>query len=180
MPGLRIAIGVTWGAFWLVWLLAATGAKRGTRNPRSFVVRIAIIAVIVASRPLWTHGQLTVDSWPLAIAGTALFLCGLGVALWARACMGANWGMPMTLKQEPELVTSGPYKRVRHPIYSGLILAFVGTAMALSVLVLVPSALLSAYFVWSARTEEEILTRAMPNAYPQYRARTKMLVPFVF
>lgn len=86
----------------------------------------------------------------------------------------------MTLKQEPELVTSGPYRLVRHPIYSGLILAFVGTTMATSVLALIPSALLSAYFVWSAHTEEQILSKAMPSSYPGYMTRTKMLVPFVY
>jgi protein-S-isoprenylcysteine O-methyltransferase Ste14 len=180
MVGLRIAIGVTWGAFWLVWLLAATGAKRGNRNPRGFGVRIAIVVLLIAARPLYHHHSLAVQSWPLAIAGTILFVAGLALALWARACMGAKWGMPMTLKEEPELVTVGPYRFVRHPIYSGLILAFVGTTLAVSVLVLVPALVLSVYFVWSARTEERILTKAMPSSYPAYMVHTKMLVPFVY
>lgn len=180
MTSLRIAIGATWGVFWIGWLLAALTAKHGDRNPRGFGVRIVLIVAIIAARPLLRGDHLTVDSWPLALVGAALFLCGLGLAVWARVCMGANWGMPMTLKQEPELVTSGPYRLVRHPIYSGLILAFVGTTMATSVLALIPSALLSAYFVWSAHTEEQILSKAMPSSYPGYMTRTKMLVPFVY
>jgi protein-S-isoprenylcysteine O-methyltransferase Ste14 len=143
-------------------------------------VRIVIIIALVASRSLWNGHSLLIDSWPLAITGTVLFLCGLATAIWARLSMGANWGMPMTLKQEPELVETGPYGYVRHPIYSGLILAFIGTTLATSLLVLIPAGLLSAYFVWSGRTEERILSAAMPSTYPPYMARTKMLIPFVF
>lgn len=62
-------------------------------------------------------------------AGVALVLCGLGTAVWARISLGRNWGMPMSEKEEPELVTSGPYGVVRHPIYSGIVLATVGTAL---------------------------------------------------
>jgi protein-S-isoprenylcysteine O-methyltransferase Ste14 len=180
MTSLRIAIGVVWALFWIGWVLAALTAKHGNRNPRGFGVRIVLIVAIVASRPLLRGDHLTVNSWPLALVGTALFVWGLGVAVWARVCMGTNWGMPMTLKQEPELVTGGPYRLVRHPIYSGLILAFIGTTLATSVLVLIPAALLSAYFVWSARTEEQILSQAMPSSYPKYRRHTKMLVPFIY
>jgi protein-S-isoprenylcysteine O-methyltransferase Ste14 len=181
MTSLRIGIGVVWGLFWIGWLVSAFTAKRGTHRTRSFFgVRIVIIIVIVATKPLWRHAHLVIHSWPLALVGTALFLCGLGVAVWARLCMGANWGMPMTLKQEPELVQDGPYRYVRHPIYSGLILAFIGTTMATSLVVLIVVVPLSAYFVWSARTEEQILSRAMPSSYPGYMAHTKMLVPFVY
>ena len=85
----------------------------------------------------------------------------------------------MTQKDEPELVTSGPYRLVRHPIYSGILLASVGTAVALSWLWLPVVALAAIYFVYSATVEERYLAEQFPEDYPAYRRSTKMLVPFV-
>ena len=85
----------------------------------------------------------------------------------------------MTQKDEPELVTSGPYRLVRHPIYSGILLATVGTAVALSWLWLTVVALAAIYFIYSATVEERYLAEQFPEDYPAYRRSTKMLVPFV-
>jgi protein-S-isoprenylcysteine O-methyltransferase Ste14 len=81
--------------------------------------------------------------------------------------------MPMTLKAEPELVTSGPYRFVRHPIYSGILLATLGTALAISGLWLVVFAVMGVYFVYSARVEERLMASSFPAAYPYYRAHTR-------
>jgi protein-S-isoprenylcysteine O-methyltransferase Ste14 len=86
----------------------------------------------------------------------------------------------MTQKDEPELVTSGPYHLVRHPIYSGILVAGAGTALALSWLWLTAVALAGVYFVYSATVEERYLTERFPVDYPLYKRSTKMLVPFVF
>jgi protein-S-isoprenylcysteine O-methyltransferase Ste14 len=86
----------------------------------------------------------------------------------------------MTQKEEPELVTSGPYHLVRHPIYSGILVAGVGTAVALSWLWLIAVALAGTYFLCSATVEEHYLTEQFPDTYPTYKHGTKMLVPFVF
>jgi protein-S-isoprenylcysteine O-methyltransferase Ste14 len=87
--------------------------------------------------------------------------------------------MPMTRKDEPEIVTSGPYRLIRHPIYSGILLGILGTALATDIYWLIAFGLLGAYFVYSARVEERLLSDAMPATYPAYMARTKMLIPFV-
>lgn len=86
----------------------------------------------------------------------------------------------MTQKQDPELVTSGPYRLVRHPIYSGVLVAGVGTAVALSWMWLTIVALAAIYFTYSATVEERYLTEQFPDTYPAYRRSTKMLVPFLF
>jgi protein-S-isoprenylcysteine O-methyltransferase Ste14 len=86
----------------------------------------------------------------------------------------------MTQKEEPELVTSGPYRWVRHPIYSGVLVAGVGTAVALSWLWLIAVGIVGAYFAYSATVEERYLTGEFPDAYPAYRRSTKMFVPLVF
>jgi protein-S-isoprenylcysteine O-methyltransferase Ste14 len=109
-----------------------------------------------------------------------LFALGLGFAIWARLHIGRNWGTPMSQKDDPELVTRGPYRPVRHPIYSGILLAGLGTAVALSWLWLVAIALAGVYFVYSATVEERYLTEQFPDAYPMYRRSTKMLVPLIF
>jgi protein-S-isoprenylcysteine O-methyltransferase Ste14 len=93
--------------------------------------------------------------------------------------MGRNWGSPMSQKNEPELVTSGPYRRVRHPIYSGILVAGIGTAVALTWTWLIAVALAAVYFIYSAIVEERNLTEQFPDTYPAYKHTTKMLVPFI-
>jgi protein-S-isoprenylcysteine O-methyltransferase Ste14 len=86
----------------------------------------------------------------------------------------------MTQKNEPELVTSGPYHLVRHPIYSGILVAGVGTAIALNWTWLIAVPLAGIYFLYSATVEERYMTEQFPGNYPVYKHSTKMLVPFIF
>jgi protein-S-isoprenylcysteine O-methyltransferase Ste14 len=116
----------------------------------------------------------------LAGIGIVLFVAGLGFAVWARMHIGRNWGVPMSQKESPELVTSGPYHLVRHPIYTGILAAGVGSAIALSWSWLIPVALAGFYFIYSATVEERYLAQEFPDTYPAYRRSTKMLVPFIF
>jgi protein-S-isoprenylcysteine O-methyltransferase Ste14 len=106
-------------------------------------------------------------------------LAGLGLAVWARLYLGRNWGMPMSEKVDPELVTTGPYRQVRHPIYSGIILAMIGTTIAVSLYWLVGVLLLGAYFLYSAFVEERMMAGLFPDSYPEYKRSTKMLIPFI-
>jgi protein-S-isoprenylcysteine O-methyltransferase Ste14 len=180
MHTLRLAIGVVWIVFWVVWLGSAFTAKAGRGGRRRFpVFGLSAVSVFIVERGL-RHSGTEVHSTGLAVAGVVVFAAGLGLALWARVYLGRNWGMPMTEKAEPELVTSGPYRFVRHPIYSGLLLALVGTSLANDLLGLIVVAILGAYFSYAATVEERNLTATFPTAYPGYRAHTKMLIPFVF
>ncbi|HEU5216536.1 MAG TPA: isoprenylcysteine carboxylmethyltransferase family protein [Gaiellaceae bacterium] len=182
MRAVELVFAVGWGAFWLYWLVAAFSMKRG-RVPWSREVRIraVIFVVVIALFRLGVfRGQgVTSDPWRAAV-GLALFGLGLACAVWARIHIGRNWGTPMTEKNEPELVTSGPYRLVRHPIYSGIILACVGTAVGLSWLWLVAVGLAGTYFIYSATVEERFLGETFPDEYPAYKGSTKMLVPYVY
>src|SRR5579862_1688605 len=156
--------------------------KRG-RVPWARQLRIrAVIAVLVILLfrlgAFRGHG-LNTDPWRAAI-GLVLFGLGLGFAIWARVNIGRNWGVPMTRKDDPELVTSGPYRLVRHPIYSGILAAGIGTAVALSWLWLTAVVLAGIYFLYSAVVEERYLTEQFPDDYPAYKRSTKMLVPLIF
>src|SRR5262245_54676241 len=182
MRAVELAFAVGWAAFGLYWLVAALFTKRG-RVPWSRELRIRAVIVVAAVLLVRLgafrgHG-LNTDPWRAGI-GLVLFALGLGFAIWARIHIGRNWGTPMTQKDEPELVTSGPYHLVRHPIYSGILVASIGTAVALSWLWLTAVALAGIYFLYSATVEERYMTEQFPDSYPVYRRSTKMLVPFVF
>lgn len=171
-----------WAAFWIYWLVAAFSMKRGhlpwSRELRIRAV-ILVLAVIMFRSGVFRHSGLTTSPWRAGL-GLLFFALGLGFAIWARVHIGRNWGSPMSKKDDPELVTSGPYELVRHPIYSGILLASVGTAVALSWIWLLATILAGVYFVYSATVEERYMSEQFPETYPMYKLSTKMLVPYVY
>jgi protein-S-isoprenylcysteine O-methyltransferase Ste14 len=167
-----------WAVFWICWLLAAAGAKWSIGTSRFRWPGLLVLVAVVLVR-LFKPGTLAVSSSVLEVVGLILFGLGLGLAVWARIYLGRNWGMPMTERAEPELVTSGPYRFVRHPIYSGILLALLGTALATNLYWLIVLAFLGAYFTYSATVEERLMTTSFPGEYASYKAHTKMLIPFV-
>ena len=174
---------IGWIVFWVYWLAVSVGVKAGrTRWARFAGVRVALVLVVLLLlrlRVFKGHQAVTDDPW-LQGTGLAIFLLGLALAVWARVYLGRNWGMPMSEKVDPELVTTGPYSTVRHPIYSGIILAMIGTTVAVSLYWLIAVVLLGAYFVYSAVMEERYMTGLFPDAYPRYKQSTRMLIPFIF
>jgi protein-S-isoprenylcysteine O-methyltransferase Ste14 len=179
MHALRTGIDIAWIIFWGYWLVSAFAAKKGTGSRRRIPLNgLTGVSVLLVVR-VFGGGSLAVSSPVLATIGAVIFAVGIAVAIWARVHLGRNWGMPMTQKAEPELVTSGPYRFVRHPIYSGLLGGLLGTALATNLIGLIIVAILGGYFYYSASLEEKNLTTTFPTAYPAYQATTKMLIPFV-
>ena len=182
MHVVSLIIFSAWVAFWIYWLAASVGVKAGqTRLARFAGIRVAIalLVLLLARARVFKGTATTNDPW-LQGFGLIIFVSGLVLAVWARVCLGRNWGRPMSQKVDPELVTTGPYRTVRHPIYAGLILAMAGTAVAVSWFWLIAVAVLGGYFVYSATMEERYMAQLFPEAYPAYRRATKMLIPFVF
>ncbi len=121
MHTLRTAIAIAWIVFWVYWLASAFGVKEGRASRRRIPLNgLSALSVILLLR-VFRGGSLVVHSPVLGAIGAVVFASGIALAIWARVQLGRNWGMPMTQKAEPELVTSGPYRFVRHPIYSGLL-----------------------------------------------------------
>jgi len=179
MPALKLAIGYAWIAFWIYWLVSAAASKASVSGGwRTRLAGVSVIGVFLISGVLHT-GRLAVHSVVLEAIGMLVFACGIALAVWARVHLGRNWGMPMSQRAEPELVTSGPYRFVRHPIYTGLLTAMLGTALVDNLLGLIVVAVLVAYFYYCGTVEERNLTATFPAAYPEYRSRTKMLIPFL-
>ena len=185
----QLIIPALWLVFAAVWGIAALGAKRSlgiTPWWRQSLSRGGIVVLIVAALHFSGAGHLLrtvrvyqAHSILLGAVGTALVLLGLGLAVYARFYLGRNWGMPMSRKEEPELVTGGPYAFVRHPIYTGIMLAMLGSAIGVTLFWGVPLIVFAPYFVHSARREEELMREQFPAQYPEYMRRTKMIVPFV-
>jgi protein-S-isoprenylcysteine O-methyltransferase Ste14 len=182
----RIIAGL-WLLFVAYWAVAAVGAKRNASGRgwgRGIGLRLVLILLITAVlrspslREFLAETQRSVShSDTLGWTGVVLCVLGFGLAINARWHLGRNWGMPMSRKELPELVSSGPYARIRHPIYSGLILAMLGSAIGVNIfwlLILVP---VGAYFIYSARREETLMLQLFPEQYTAYMARTGMLAP---
>jgi protein-S-isoprenylcysteine O-methyltransferase Ste14 len=180
-----------WLALVLVWAVSALSAKRDIGGNRALwravAIRLALGVVALVALRMLMFGparpairSLMVEHNPVA-GLVGVLLCGLGVAIAiaARLTLGRNWGMPMSQKEDPELVTTGPYAVVRHPIYAGLLLAVIGSVIGLSVLWLVPLIGMGSYFVHAARREEALMLARFPEQYPAYLSRTYMLVPFL-
>jgi protein-S-isoprenylcysteine O-methyltransferase Ste14 len=175
-----IILGV-WAVFWIYWLVSATAAKPGQgRWGIGAPFRIAFLVIWVVFfrfSGIKPHG-ISGSPWLTGI-GLALFAAGLALAVWARLYIGRNWGSPMSHKDDPELVTTGPYRRVRHPIYTGILLGMVGTALATTLWGLIVVAALAGYFGYAAFTEEHDMAKTFPDTYPAYKASTRMLIPFI-
>jgi protein-S-isoprenylcysteine O-methyltransferase Ste14 len=179
-------LAALWIAFIVVWLVSAINTKRTARtNMRSTLARISALLVILGLlriRPVrHFFADIAAAIWSPALAsiGIALVALGIGLAIWTRVYLGRNWGMPMSLKEDAELITSGPYTYVRHPIYGGLLVAMLGSTLV-SVWWIVVLALFTAYFIWSAKTEEKIMGEQFPQFYHGYMKRTRMFIPFIF
>ena len=185
----RVIIPALWLVFAVYWGISALSAKRSLNTTpwwRQSLLRGGLVVLIVAVLHFTeARGLLRAahayqgHSIFLGAIGTAIALMGVGLAVYARIHLGRNWGMPMSRKEEPELVTGGPYAFVRHPIYSGIMLAMLGSAIGASVLWVVLLIVFAPSFVYSARREEEVMREQFPAQYPDYMRRTKMIVPFV-
>ena len=177
-------IGICWLAFFAAWGILAMvfgGGSRRSYTPRAIGARIMIVFAIIFGFRF--GGRLAIHpaeffSTEAAAAGCVLCIAGLVFATWARVVLGSNWGMPMTLHEDPELVTSGPYRYVRHPIYTGLTAMWLGTLLVYPVTAL-PGIVIIAHSIYSAVCEERDMEQRFPEAYPEYKKRSKMLLPFL-
>jgi protein-S-isoprenylcysteine O-methyltransferase Ste14 len=189
----------SWAAFLLVWVLSAFGVKRDIRGPgfssvwsRFWAMRLAatVLVVFFAMRLVRRAGSATgyfsnrasLFAPPPALGWTAAVMTalGIGLAIWARVFLGRNWSPRPAVKEHHELVTAGPYVYVRHPIYTGILLAALGTALTGTVFGIGVFVFTSIVFLSRIGKEEKIMLDLFPNEYPAYQARTKRLVPFVW
>jgi protein-S-isoprenylcysteine O-methyltransferase Ste14 len=188
-----LVVSGCWVLFLGVWAIlsivrGSVGKDERPYTPVARGVRLALLAVMVLAiffgrsvpvAPFALAATRAAAATGAAAAGSVLCVVGLGFAMWARLTLGRHWGMPMTLRERPELVTAGPYAYVRHPIYTGVAALLLGTTLVYPIGILW-CAVMIPYLVFSARREERDMERLFPDAYAAYKQRSKMLVPFVF
>jgi protein-S-isoprenylcysteine O-methyltransferase Ste14 len=180
---------VVWIVFFVYWQIKATNTKTtqrlepaSSRILRIFIFLVAIALLSTTRIPLpWLYRQLWPQSIWLFWLGAAVTTAGLLFAVWARAHLGRNWSRSVTIKQDHELITSGPYAVVRHPIYTGILTGFVGMAMAIGqVRGLIVVALIFLAFWLKFRMEEQWMRSQFGETYAAYAHHTAALVPYLF
>jgi protein-S-isoprenylcysteine O-methyltransferase Ste14 len=184
----KIIISASWGVFIVVWMLAALFAKR-TVYRESAARRLRYILPILLGWFLIFRGyrlgtpfnnDLLPETDAILAAAAILCVCGLGLCLWARAVLGRNWSGTVTLKENHELIVRGPYRLVRHPIYTALMAMLIATWMEQSHIAGMIGLLLTFISFWiKLGQEEEVMHKQFPKQYPAYQLRTKRIVPFI-
>jgi protein-S-isoprenylcysteine O-methyltransferase Ste14 len=182
-------LAIIWTVFWVLWVLPAAFGKRTVRRQPTGSRMLQLVLLLVAY-VLIVNGALGWDWLNLRVvpagrastaAGYGLLLAGMAFAGCARLFLGGNWSANVTLKQDHTLVRSGPYRIVRHPIYTGLLVALLGTAIALGELRCFLGVLLAA-IAWKIKSisEETLMVQEFGDQYARYRERVKGLVPYLW
>jgi protein-S-isoprenylcysteine O-methyltransferase Ste14 len=176
-------------AIWLVmviyWVVSATGNKATIHrtNPAGRVIALLalfLLLVLFDRFPAYFYGYLYLPDDTLRWAGVAVCAAGVAFAIWARRTLGTNWSGNPTIKEGHELVEAGPYRLVRHPIYTGIIVGIIGTGLGSGRVFNLYVFGLTVVGLWvKLKIEEKLMLRQFPGLYPGYMKRTKALIPFV-
>jgi len=180
--------GALWAAFFIYWRLMAMNVKSAQRlePPVSRILRLVLLVAGITllswgSIPgTWLHAQVLPDGAWRFWGGLAVTAAGLLFAVWARIHLGRNWSSAVTLKRDHELITSGPYALVRHPIYTGILTGLLGSALAVDEVRGVLAVAIFAIAFWTKlRLEENWMRSQFGETYAAYSSRVAALVPFV-
>jgi len=188
--GIHIApIAVLWLAWLAYWMIAARGGKPVQREEPvwsrlSYLVPLMVGALLLAfGRAFggWFSGRFMPHFEVIYWVGTIMVAAGIAFMVWARLHLGGNWSGRVTLKHDHELIRTGPYALVRHPIYSGLLLGLLGTVIVFGQWVVAIAFVLIAAAIWrKSRIEERYLAEIFPDDYARYCADVPALVPSFF
>jgi protein-S-isoprenylcysteine O-methyltransferase Ste14 len=171
-------------AYWLVsaWRVKATAERQSRWSAVVHRIPLGCSYFLLANwhLPPPMSSSVTPDAGWARVTGDVVCVYGLFVTIWARRTLAGNWSGDVTFKQGHELIRSGPYRFVRHPIYTGLLTMCLGTAIEVSQLrcwLALP--FMATSFWMKLKQEERLLLRHFPGEYPEYQKHVKALVPFV-
>ena len=194
MSHISIAQTIYWtGLLWLlicaVWLGSLPFVKRtihrqsgSSRWPQT-VLFIVGLYLIFRSLPTstWLDQPVLTVTVPIALAGFCIVLCGVGFSIWARVILGENWSGTPSIKQDHALIQRGPYRFVRHPIYTGLLIALLGSALQHSLLRSFLGVIICTVALWlKIAVEEQFMVHLFGDQYLRYRKNVSALIPFFF
>jgi protein-S-isoprenylcysteine O-methyltransferase Ste14 len=170
-------------AYWSVSALKLKSIKRREpRGERLIQLVFMVAAYFLMFNDQFSRGWLTTRFVPASPSigkfGVTVTVVGIAFAIWARWHLGENWSATVTLKEGHELISSGPYRYIRHPIYSGMLVAFVGTALALGEYrALISVGIVLVAFYTKAKKEERFLTQEFGEKFREHSRRTGMFLP---
>jgi protein-S-isoprenylcysteine O-methyltransferase len=174
-------------AFWLFLIayltFCAIGVKQDTQGHllQSVGLTLSIIAAFLLPHlPIFHFLNFTSVNPDVSSFGVILCAAGMAFLVWARRHLGRNWSQTVSIKKGHELVTSGPYRYVRHPMYTGGLVACIGSAIVGGGPWIFLLIILGGLFLWRVGAEDKLMTQLFPNEYPNYKKRTKALIPFVW
>jgi len=176
-------VAALWIALVLYLTITAFQVRKGDSGHmgQRFLLLFAIIAAFVLPRLKVFHFvNFAPVKLPLSLIGTLLSVAGMAFLVWGRIHLGKNWSQIVTIKENHKLVTSGPYRYVRHPMYGGGIVACFGSAIVIGGPFVFLLLILGMLFLERVRAEDELLAHHFPDEYPEYHKRTKALIPFVW
>jgi protein-S-isoprenylcysteine O-methyltransferase Ste14 len=176
---------ILWLIFVVYWGISAIGVKKNVHGKNRWVrgvgFRIFLVVAVILLINFFGNYQTQAVFGPAGQAiGVVLVAVGIAFAIWARRHLGTNWTGYPAMKENHELVTSGPYSFVRHPIYTGMLLAVFGSALVSGVIWLLFFIVFTIMFIWRIKVEEGFMMKLFPDVYPEYKKRTKALIPFVW
>jgi protein-S-isoprenylcysteine O-methyltransferase Ste14 len=178
-----------WIAF-LAWLFLPRLVNRDT--PQRFsnrymgqasivaVVAIAIFIAIGHVSPGFLVLRIVPDTTATGVLGVTLTILGLGFSAWSRYHLGKNWSSFVRIRKDHQLITTGPYRYVRNPMYTGMLLAFVGAAIAIGEMLILPAFIIGFVSIWlKIKAEEELLQETFGEEYATYCRSVKALIPAI-
>ena len=179
---------VLWLGWLGYWMVAARNVK-ATRRSEPYASRISRVVLILLAAALmafhrqpfaWLGSRFLPGVAAVYWVGLLVTAAGIAFSIWARVNLGRNWSGLVTVKDDHELIRSGPYGLVRHPIYTGLLLSVLGTAVAFGEWRgSIAFALLTVSFVIKLRVEERFMSETFGEQYQRYRAKVPALIPFI-
>jgi len=182
----RILIDIPWMVFIIYWITSALNTKR-TEKRESFVARYGIMFVeVVGFVLLFKHSadigflgeRVLPRSFAAGVTAVTLTWAGIALAIWARWHLGQYWSGRITIKEDHKLIRTGPYARLRHPIYSGLDLAAIGSALAIDRWrCVIGLCIIIAGFCVKAKREEAMLAAQFGPEFEEHRRQTGFLLP---
>jgi protein-S-isoprenylcysteine O-methyltransferase Ste14 len=182
-----LTVGLAWVVFWIYWVISAWMTRsplKRKQSQRSWILFLLFFSFLLFyssfSSPVFLVQRVISDSLVIGMSGMIITLMGLGFAVWARVHLGKYWSSMPAIRVDHKLIRTGPYRFVRHPIYTGVLVGVTGTAIIIGMpLGLIAFFLLLVVYLWKIREEEKYLQEEFGEEYARYKKEVPALIPFL-